>query len=81
MGIKDPYYMNLVMGVKLVWRLIAGKVDWWKKDLWKKYFRRRRKICIVFLDENQRGSQLWKLVKVAHSIIHCRSTLIPGNIK
>jgi hypothetical protein len=30
MGIKDPTIMNISMGAKLIWRLIIGKLDWWK---------------------------------------------------
>jgi hypothetical protein len=31
LGIRDPALLNLAMGGKMVWRLIIGKVDWWKK--------------------------------------------------
>jgi hypothetical protein len=39
LGIKDHSLMNLAMGDKLLWRLISGKYDLWKKIIHKKIFR------------------------------------------
>jgi hypothetical protein len=33
LGIKDPVMENIVLGSKLLWRMILRKFDWWKKDL------------------------------------------------
>jgi hypothetical protein len=58
LGIRDPALLNLAMG-EMVWRLIIGKVDWWKKVFWKKYFiGSRRKRCIEGEINNQKGSHV-----------------------
>jgi hypothetical protein len=31
LGIKDPIWMNLALGSTLIWRMITGKLEWWKK--------------------------------------------------
>ena len=38
LAIKDPELMNLVLGAKLVWRLLSESNEWWKKDFIRKYF-------------------------------------------
>jgi hypothetical protein len=38
LGMKDTSLMNIEMGAKMIWRLITGKLDWWKKIISKKYF-------------------------------------------
>jgi hypothetical protein len=30
--------MNLILGAKLIWRMITGEMEWWNKVLFKKYF-------------------------------------------
>jgi hypothetical protein len=40
LGIRDLEHMNMVMDVKLLWRLVFEKLSWWKQVLWKKYFKR-----------------------------------------
>jgi hypothetical protein len=44
--IRDHFLLNLELGGKLFWRMIMGRVDWWKKVLWKNYFNVVRKRCI-----------------------------------
>jgi hypothetical protein len=58
MGIKDPTLMNLEMRAKILWIIITGRLEWWKKILWKKYFRGGRNKCLENLDESQKLSQL-----------------------
>jgi hypothetical protein len=31
LGILYPNQSNLVLGEKILWRLVTGKKDWWKK--------------------------------------------------
>jgi hypothetical protein len=40
LGVKDPMLMNISLGAKLLWRLLTGKNEWWKKTLLFKYFSR-----------------------------------------
>jgi hypothetical protein len=35
-GIKDLVTMNVVMGVKLIWKKVTSKIEWWNNILWKK---------------------------------------------
>lgn len=38
LGITEPKLMNIAMGARLLWRLVAGNMAWGKQALWKKYF-------------------------------------------
>jgi len=50
LGIKDPTLMNVAMAEILLWRLISGKYDWWKKIIKKNTLRDIGKyIWIMFL--------------------------------
>jgi hypothetical protein len=31
LGILDPTLSNLDLGEKILWRLVSGKKEWWKK--------------------------------------------------
>jgi hypothetical protein len=33
LGIREPDLMNTTMGAKLLWRLITGKLTWWKQAI------------------------------------------------
>jgi hypothetical protein len=63
MGNKDHSLMNLAMGFKLLWRLISGKYDLWKKIIQKKYFEGHMKRCLDNVTEIREGSHIWKLLK------------------
>jgi len=58
LGIKDPSLENLALGDKFLWRLISGKIEWWKKVLFKKYFHGNQKRCNNNPLENKRGSNI-----------------------
>jgi hypothetical protein len=47
--------MNLVMGSKLLWRLVLGKYDWWKKAMHKKYFTGEIKRCMDVIPQVRGG--------------------------
>jgi hypothetical protein len=73
--------MNIAMGEKLVWRMITRKLEWWKKVLWKKYFKGSRMRCIDSPLESQKGSHIMKLIAVMIPLIRAKITWIPGNGK
>jgi hypothetical protein len=41
-GIKDIVLENLALGSKLLWWILLGKFEWWKKSLIYKYFSKVR---------------------------------------
>jgi hypothetical protein len=81
LGIKDPALMNLAMGAKLLLRMIKHRIEWWKKILWKKYFRGARNRYRENLMESQKGSHIWKLLKSVNPLARSKLTWIPGNGK
>jgi hypothetical protein len=34
------------IGAKMLWIMIIGRMEWWNKISWKKYFRRERNRCL-----------------------------------
>jgi len=71
--------MNTSLGGKLVWRLVSGEFEWWKKVIVSKYFRAPR---ILFLDmplPNKKGSPLWKLIKYVAPLIQENLSWLSGN--
>jgi len=81
LGIKHLSVMNIAMGAKLLWRLITGISNRWKKILWMKYFKGTKKRCIEAIEENQRGSKIWKLLKSIVPLNRSKLTWIPRNGK
>ena len=53
LGIRDPKMINLALRAKLIWRVIKGEKEWWKKDLCNKYLSKVRKICLDVVDLGQ----------------------------
>jgi hypothetical protein len=33
LGIREPELMNIAMGARLLWRLVTGRIHWWKHNL------------------------------------------------
>jgi hypothetical protein len=64
LGIKNPSLMNLFFCAKIIWRLVASRLEWWKKVSCKKYFNQCQKIIIDGWLDNKKGSHIWKLLKV-----------------
>jgi hypothetical protein len=63
LGIKGSSISNIALGSKILWRLVIGKNEWWKKVILHKYFLGER---LCFLDNEpvvQGGSQIWILLK------------------
>ena len=46
--VRYPRLMNLVVGAKILWKIVCGKVEWWKKILRKKCLRESR-MCFLYL--------------------------------
>ena len=46
LGIEDLKLMNLDTMVKILWRQVYVKREWWKKVMQNKYFKSFREICI-----------------------------------
>jgi len=54
--------MNEALGMKIVWRLIIGKENWWKKTLISKYMDDTRKRLLNGNIPIRQCTQVWKLV-------------------
>jgi len=50
--------VNLDLGVKLVWILIIGMLEWCNKVLLKKYLKGNYESCIYGQLENKKGSHI-----------------------
>jgi hypothetical protein len=74
LGVKDLSLMNMAMGTKLLWRMTTGRLERWKKILWKKYFKGARNRCLENLVEPQKGSHIWKLLKSIDPLLCSRIT-------
>jgi hypothetical protein len=81
LGIIDIEVVNLVMGAKIVWRLITGRKEWWKSDITKKYKLGARKICIHSIPETLHGSQIWKIFRASIPFFKENISWIPRNGK
>jgi hypothetical protein len=46
LAIKDSSLMKLAQGANIIWRMITGRLEWWKKFLYKKYFSVNHRRCI-----------------------------------
>lgn len=71
--------MNVVLGAKLLWCLIIGRNDWWKRVLLKKYLIGDRTRSLDRVPNVQSGSQIWKLLRASLSLLQSQLTWIPGN--
>jgi hypothetical protein len=69
LGIKDPTMINVSLGANLVWRMIDDSLEWWKKVLWKNYFTSSRSRCVENTLKSQKGSPIFRLLKVAIPLI------------
>ena len=58
---RDLVAQNLALGSKLLWNIVAGKVSWSKKVLWKKYFQGQRLRCLDHPPKTTKGSPVFKL--------------------
>lgn len=78
---RDLAAQNLALGSKILWNIVAGKVSWSKKVLWKKYFQGQHLRCLDHLPKTTKGSPIFKLCLSA--LEHFSSNLywIPGNGK
>jgi hypothetical protein len=44
LGVRDLELMNIILGSKLLWRMVMGENEWWKRALLKKYFSGKKKM-------------------------------------
>jgi hypothetical protein len=80
LGIQDPKNINMALGEKLIWHLITGSREWWKKEIFYKYLSKNRKRCLETTTLNQKGSPIWNLIRAFMSLIqnHLRWSLGSG---
>jgi hypothetical protein len=81
LGIRDPEKINLALGAKVIWRIITGGKEWWKKALCSKYMTTNRKRCVEEVDLGKAGSPIWKLIRASIPLIQTRLNWDPGNGK
>jgi hypothetical protein len=81
LGIQDPKKINIALGEKLIWRLITGGKEWWKKEICYKYLSKNRKRCLETTTFNHLGSPIWKLIRASMSLIQNHLRWSPGNGK
>jgi len=69
LAIKDPEFMNLNLGAKLVWRLLSYSKEWWKHAFLTKYFHKNN---ILRLEEEiwvATSTKIWKLCNASASVV------------
>jgi hypothetical protein len=69
LGIWDPQKINIALGEKLIWCLITGGKEWWKKEICYKYLSKIRKRCLETFTLSQSGSPIWNLFQFSMSLI------------
>lgn len=79
--IRDPSIMNLSLRVKIIWRLVSGRYDWWKNVLHKNYFFVGRLWCINGVIKNKKNLSILKVIKYATPLICDKLMWILGNRK
>jgi hypothetical protein len=79
LGIRDPGLSNLAMGEKILWKLVSGENDWWKRILQKKYLIGNRLRCLDQRHSLDSGSPIGKLLSTSIPLIQRHLTWIPGN--
>jgi hypothetical protein len=81
LGICDPEKINIALGEKLIWCLITGGKDWWKKEICYKYLSKNRKRFLETVTLSQTGSPFLKLIQASMSLIQNHLNWILGNEK
>eukprot|EP00253_Pinus_taeda_P014894 PITA_14894 len=78
---RDLATQNLALGSKILWNIVAGKISWSKKVLWKKYFHGQHLRSLDHLPKTIKGAPILKLCIAA--LEHFSSNLywIPSNGK
>lgn len=70
LGLKDPYILNQVMGVKKWWRWIGGGRDLWKKLWTRKYNVPKRTEDILGYRDPPKGLAVWNLAAQNENLIN-----------
>jgi hypothetical protein len=81
LGIRDPENLNLALGEKIIWRIITGHKEWWKKAICNKYMITNRKRCVEGADLGKGGSSIWKIIWASVPLIQTRLNWDPRNGK
>lgn len=81
LSIRLPGLMNVALGVKIIWRMIACKERWCKKTLAIKYMNQSRTKLLTQNTPIRSCTQVWKLVKKITPLIINHISKIPGNGK
>jgi hypothetical protein len=79
LGIRYPSLSNLGMGAKILWNVVFGKNDWWKRILQKTYLVGSRLRCLEQCHSLDSGSPIGKLLFASIPLIQIQLTWIPGN--
>jgi hypothetical protein len=79
LGVHDPELVNIVVGSKILWRLVTRESEWWKMALLKKYFSRDRRHFLDALPIRKLGSPIWNLLWASLPFFQKSLTWIPGN--
>jgi hypothetical protein len=78
LGIRDPTLSNIALGAKILWRLVIGKQEWWKKVPVQKYLEGDQLRCLDTTPPTQPGSPIWKLLKASLPLFQSKATWILG---
>jgi len=81
LGVWDPEKINIALGAKLLWILITGGNDWWKKAICYKYLSRNRRRCLDIDPNHQSGYRIWKLIRSSLPFFQDHLSWSPGNGK
>lgn len=54
--------VNIALGAKLLWRLVIGDNDWWKRAICQRYLTRDKRRSLDSSPDRQAGSPIWKLI-------------------
>jgi hypothetical protein len=79
LGIRDPGLSNLAMGEKILWNLVSGENDWWKRILQKKYLVGNKLRCLDQRHSLDSGSPIGNLLSTSIPLIQSQLTWIHGN--
>jgi hypothetical protein len=78
--IRNPSFMHVSLGAKVVWHLIYGTNEWWKISLLSGYFNHSILHCLDTSLSNTKGSLIWKLIKEDVSLIQSQLSSFRGNV-
>ena len=81
LDIRDPEKINLALGAKLIWHVITGKKEWWKKSLCDKYLSKVRKRYTEGVDLWKSSYPIWKIIRASVPLIQSHLNWNPGNGK